>query len=210
MHTARYRVCDVHLRLDWETERDSGNGARSCELGALASDGIQDYIQRQVGCTCVSTSLCLPHYISASLHLYLTASLPHSTSLSLCLYLTVSLAHCISASLWLTVWVHLCLAVAHCSVHLCLAVAHCVGARASQLVAPGFDPVGLELYPFLTLGASIHVVPDDVRAVTTELLTFIAQKSVSVALLPTPIAELAIEHAWPADSRSVPCILHSG
>lgn len=86
--------------------------------------------------------------------------------------------------------------------------------RASQLVAPGFDPVALELYPFLSMGASIHVVPDDVRAMTSDLLGFIAKNRISIALLPTPIAgslawnlvilllsELAIEHKWPAESR---------
>ena len=73
--------------------------------------------------------------------------------------------------------------------------------RASQLVAPGFDPVALELYPFLTSGASIHIVPGDVRGVTASLLAWIAEHRISVALLPTPIAELAIEHAWPAETQ---------
>ncbi|KAL1522081.1 hypothetical protein AB1Y20_021724 [Prymnesium parvum] len=69
--------------------------------------------------------------------------------------------------------------------------------RASHLIGHGFDPINLELWPFLAHGASVHVVPEARRADPTALLQFIREAKITICLLPTPLAELALHMRWP-------------
>jgi non-ribosomal peptide synthetase component F len=40
---------------------------------------------------------------------------------------------------------------------------HTPADRGAQMIGPGFDPVGLELWPFWISGASVHIMPDSAR-----------------------------------------------
>lgn len=62
--------------------------------------------------------------------------------------------------------------------------------RASQFVAPAFDPVQLEVWPFLTAGASLAIVPEAIRTSPEELRRWIRNFRITVCLLPTPVAEV--------------------
>ena len=65
--------------------------------------------------------------------------------------------------------------------------------RASQLVGAAFDPVGLELWPFFTVGASVHFVPEELKKDVHALHGWLDAFRVSITLLPTPLAEMFLK-----------------
>lgn len=69
--------------------------------------------------------------------------------------------------------------------------------RFSQVITPGFDPVGLEVWPALSSGASLHVVPHGLNANVDELLKWLVASSVTVCLLPTPLLEAVFRETLP-------------
>jgi len=71
--------------------------------------------------------------------------------------------------------------------------------RVSQFVAPGFDGWVWEVWPTLAFGASLHLVPDSLRLLPVDLMTWLLQERITVAGLPTPVAEAALKRAWPAE-----------
>jgi thioester reductase-like protein len=88
--------------------------------------------------------------------------------------------------------------------------------RASQFIAPAFDPVGLEVWPFLTAGASIHVAPEEARVDPGRLRRWLKAHRITVSLLPTPVAEVFVhtgarqfeqgKKSWPRTLR----VLYTG
>jgi thioester reductase-like protein len=74
---------------------------------------------------------------------------------------------------------------------------HTAADRSSQMIAPAFDPVALELWPYLTLGGSVHVMPDKVRASPVELVRWLTTTRITAALFATPVAETVIHETWP-------------
>ncbi|GBG31706.1 N-5-amino-5-carboxypentanoyl-L-cysteinyl-D-valine synthase [Hondaea fermentalgiana] len=84
--------------------------------------------------------------------------------------------------------------------------------RASQLVGSAFDPVGLEIWPFLSAGASVHFVEDEEKKSLNDLRASLHDNRITVSLLPTPLLEVflrtkassATHHpAWPSSLRVV-------
>ncbi|MEV4505123.1 amino acid adenylation domain-containing protein [Streptomyces klenkii] len=71
------------------------------------------------------------------------------------------------------------------------------GDRHSLLVGVSFDPHVLELWAALTSGAALAVPPDDVRWDPEVLTAWWRRAGVSVAILPTPLAEIVLERPWP-------------
>ena len=69
----------------------------------------------------------------------------------------------------------------------------------SQMIGPGFDPVSLELWPFLTLGASVHIMPHDVRSSPPALYRWLQAHRITVGLFATPVAETILHEQWPAN-----------
>jgi amino acid adenylation domain-containing protein len=69
--------------------------------------------------------------------------------------------------------------------------------RATQLASPAFDASVWEIWPYLTAGASVHLPPDDVRVAPTELVRWLAVQRITLAFLPTPIAEAVLLEPWP-------------
>ena len=88
--------------------------------------------------------------------------------------------------------------------------------RASQLIAPAFDPVGLEVWPFLTSGASIHIAPEEARVDPGRLRRWLKAHRITVSLMPTPVAEVFVhtgarqfeqgKKSWPRTLR----VLYTG
>jgi amino acid adenylation domain-containing protein/thioester reductase-like protein len=74
---------------------------------------------------------------------------------------------------------------------------HSMQDRASQMIGVGFDPVALELWPFFTIGASVHIMPDEVRSSPPAIVRWLHVNRITVALFATPVAELVLREQWP-------------
>ncbi|MEU6719526.1 amino acid adenylation domain-containing protein [Nonomuraea sp. NPDC046802] len=66
--------------------------------------------------------------------------------------------------------------------------------RCSHLAAAGFDAAVWEVWSALAAGASLHVAPDQVRTAFDETLDWCATERLTVAFMPTLLAEYAIRH----------------
>jgi len=66
--------------------------------------------------------------------------------------------------------------------------------RASQVAAMGFDACVWELWPYLSCGASIDILPDDVRTSPADLWQWYRERGITLSFLPTPLAEAAMRH----------------
>ena len=69
--------------------------------------------------------------------------------------------------------------------------------RATQVAAPAFDASVFEIWPILTAGASLHRPPEEERLAPAGLLAWASDRRLTVAFLPTPLAELALAEPWP-------------
>ncbi len=70
--------------------------------------------------------------------------------------------------------------------------------RATQLAGVGFDASVWELWPYLAAGAALAIPPADLRADPARLVPWLADQGVTLAFLPTALAELALAEPWPA------------
>jgi amino acid adenylation domain-containing protein len=72
--------------------------------------------------------------------------------------------------------------------------------RASVVASPAFDASVWETWPHLAAGASLHI-PDHATTVTPAALQqWMADQEITIAFVPTPMAELLLELQWPADT----------
>ena len=69
--------------------------------------------------------------------------------------------------------------------------------RATQIASPAFDATGWELWPYLTLGASIHLPDEDVRVSPLVLRDWLLKNQITISFLPTLLAESIITLDWP-------------
>jgi amino acid adenylation domain-containing protein len=83
----------------------------------------------------------------------------------------------------------------HCEVHGVTAED-----RATVLASPGFDASVWELWPYLTRGASLHLVDEETRLSPAALRRFWAEREVTLCLLPTPLAEAVLAEEVTGDS----------
>lgn len=72
--------------------------------------------------------------------------------------------------------------------------------RASYLAGLGFDASVWEIWPYLTAGASITLADETVRTSSTLLREWIIEKKITVAFVPTVLAEPMMKAQWPADT----------
>jgi amino acid adenylation domain-containing protein len=70
--------------------------------------------------------------------------------------------------------------------------------RASLHASPGFDAAVWELWPYLTAGASVHVVDDAIRTVPDRLRDWMVATGITISFLPTAMAESVINLSWPS------------
>ena len=75
--------------------------------------------------------------------------------------------------------------------------------RTTQIFGPGFDPVGLELWPFLSAGASIHVVPEAIKTDPPALVRWITNHRITHSQTPTPIAHGLMRERWPVSGLAL-------
>ena len=67
---------------------------------------------------------------------------------------------------------------------------------ATQVAGLGFDAAGWEVWPYLASGAAVHVVPAEVVAEPVRLRDFLVATGVTIAFLPTPLAEACLGLEW--------------
>jgi amino acid adenylation domain-containing protein len=70
----------------------------------------------------------------------------------------------------------------------------------SQIASVGFDAACWELWPSLTAGAQLEICDDATRADADALLRWLDTYQITVAFIPTPLAELLLTRRWPATS----------
>ncbi|MES2693867.1 MAG: amino acid adenylation domain-containing protein [Verrucomicrobiota bacterium] len=71
--------------------------------------------------------------------------------------------------------------------------------RATHLASPAFDASVWEIWPYLAAGASIHIPDDETRLSPGGLWRWMAEKKITLSFMPTPLAEAAMNEAWPAE-----------
>ncbi len=69
--------------------------------------------------------------------------------------------------------------------------------RASHLASLGFDAAVWEIWPYLTAGASVSLVDESVRTSPLLLWQWLADEKITIAFVPTPLAEPLITAPWP-------------
>jgi amino acid adenylation domain-containing protein/non-ribosomal peptide synthase protein (TIGR01720 family) len=73
--------------------------------------------------------------------------------------------------------------------------------RATQLAGLGFDAAVWETWPYLAAGAELHLVADeDVRTSPEALRALLLERGITLAFVPTPLAEGMLGLEWPADA----------
>jgi len=70
--------------------------------------------------------------------------------------------------------------------------------RCSQMSSPGFDAAVWEIWPCLAAGSCLHVVPDELRTDPGRLRDWLVERGITVAFVPTTVAETLLPLPWPA------------
>jgi len=69
--------------------------------------------------------------------------------------------------------------------------------RGALLSGVAFDASVWELWPYLSCGAAVMIVDDETRNSPSRLIDWLSQNEVTVAFMPTPLAELCLQSEWP-------------
>jgi len=72
-------------------------------------------------------------------------------------------------------------------------------ARASHLAGLAFDAAVWEMWPYLTAGASLHLVPDDVRLDPAALVQWVGKHRITQGFWPTPLCEAILQLGLPQE-----------
>jgi amino acid adenylation domain-containing protein len=70
--------------------------------------------------------------------------------------------------------------------------------RAALQSSPGFDAAVWELWPYLTMGASVHVVDEAIRTAPDHLRDWMVAHGITISFVPTAVAECLVSLPWPA------------
>jgi amino acid adenylation domain-containing protein len=70
--------------------------------------------------------------------------------------------------------------------------------RATQLTSPAFDATGWELWPYLTIGASVYLLDDDSRVAPALCRDWLVDHAITITFLPTALAEGVMALEWPS------------
>lgn len=70
--------------------------------------------------------------------------------------------------------------------------------RATQVAGLSFDASVWELWPVLTRGARLEIVPPEIRRSPLDLPAWLVERGITVTFLPTPLAEVVLARPWPS------------
>lgn len=68
--------------------------------------------------------------------------------------------------------------------------------HSTLLAGVGFDASVWELFPYLTAGATIHIPDEESRTIPERLQQWLLEEKITIAFLPTPLAERLIPLPW--------------
>jgi amino acid adenylation domain-containing protein len=71
--------------------------------------------------------------------------------------------------------------------------------RATHLAGLAFDASVWELWPYLTAGSSLHLVPDEVRLAPRRLVAWMGEHRITQSFVPTPLCEAMLREELPHD-----------
>ena len=69
--------------------------------------------------------------------------------------------------------------------------------RASHMAGLGFDASVWELWPYLSCGSTLYLVPDELRLSASGLWQWIVEQGISLSFMPTPLAEAVLAEITP-------------
>lgn len=69
--------------------------------------------------------------------------------------------------------------------------------KATQVASPAFDATGWELWPYLTIGASVTLIDTEVSLSPVTLRDWFIEQHITISFLPTALAESIIALRWP-------------
>jgi amino acid adenylation domain-containing protein len=69
--------------------------------------------------------------------------------------------------------------------------------RATQVASPAFDATGWELWPYLSIGASVWLSDEQTRVTPALLRDWLVSQRITISFLPTSLAEQVITLEWP-------------
>jgi amino acid adenylation domain-containing protein len=72
--------------------------------------------------------------------------------------------------------------------------------RVTQIAGVAFDACGWEIWPYLSAGASIYIVDDEIRRSPEYLRDWLISQKITISFLPTPIAEKLLLLDFPQDA----------
>lgn len=72
--------------------------------------------------------------------------------------------------------------------------------RATMQASPGFDAAIWELFPYLCVGATVHVIDDSIRTTPASLRDWMVSSGITISFLPTALAESMVALAWPENA----------
>ncbi|HZU66135.1 MAG TPA: non-ribosomal peptide synthetase [Ktedonobacteraceae bacterium] len=72
--------------------------------------------------------------------------------------------------------------------------------RATQLTSPAFDATGWELWPYLTIGASVYLPDEETRVSPARLRDWLLGNRITISFLPTALAEHILTLEWPSQA----------
>jgi len=72
--------------------------------------------------------------------------------------------------------------------------------RTTQIAGPAFDASVWEIWPCLTIGASLHIPDEAVRRDPDLLVLWLVEQQITISFLPTPLAEVVLACPWPQGS----------
>ena len=81
--------------------------------------------------------------------------------------------------------------------------------KANQLAGTAFDAAVWELWPYLTVGASIYLVKPEILLSPVDLQDWLESKKITISFLPTPMAEQLLSLEWP-ESTTLRTMLTGG
>jgi amino acid adenylation domain-containing protein len=73
--------------------------------------------------------------------------------------------------------------------------------RSTQFTSFGFDAAVMELWPHLTAGAAVHITPEEVRSSPELLRDWLVDQEITIAFVPTAMAERLIMLDWPVATK---------
>ncbi|HEX6037416.1 non-ribosomal peptide synthetase [Longimicrobium sp.] len=72
--------------------------------------------------------------------------------------------------------------------------------RATQVASFSFDAAAWEVWPYLLAGASVHLADDASRGSPEALRALLVERGITVAFVPTPLAEGVLAEEWPTEA----------